>query len=143
MDEVFWGYGAEWQDKRHKLHASLDLLDQRCENFIDDLDEALTLITKLSILYETLSNTQKRELLNNVVERVIVNLEGEIVRVNLLPPFAYLHDICENVSGGEVNSEKATKTKTGDANATCSSKVLECGSTRIRTWNQSVMSRLL
>jgi hypothetical protein len=126
---------AEWQDKRHKLRASLDLLDQRCENFIDDLDEALTIISKLGILYETLSRSDQKELLNNVFERVVVNLKGEIERVDLLPPFAYLHDICEEVSGGEVNSEKATKTKTGDANATCSSKVLECGLYRTRTCN--------
>jgi DNA invertase Pin-like site-specific DNA recombinase len=39
---------AEWQDKRHKLRASLDLLDQKCESYIDDLDQALTIIAKFS-----------------------------------------------------------------------------------------------
>ena len=54
---------------------------------------ALTLIAKLSILYETLSHSDQKELLRNVVERVVVNLEGEIERGDLLPPFAYLRDV--------------------------------------------------
>jgi DNA invertase Pin-like site-specific DNA recombinase len=133
---------AEWQDKRNKLRVNLELLDEKCENYIDDLDEALTLITKLSILYETLSNSQKRELLNNVIERVIVNLEGEIVRVNLLPPFSYLIEVCGKLENGVGTSETATETQTGDISATCSSQVLECGHGRIRTYNQLIKSQL-
>jgi DNA invertase Pin-like site-specific DNA recombinase len=117
---------AEWQDKRHKLRASLDLLDQKCESYIDDLDEALTIIAKLGILYETLSRSDQKELLRNVVERVVVNIEGEIERVDLLPPFAYLREVCEKVSGGEETSENLARIETGDVAATCSSKVLEC-----------------
>jgi transposase-like protein len=45
------------------------------------------------------------EVLRNVVERVVVNLEGEIDRVELSPPFAYLRDVCEKVGGNEGTSE--------------------------------------
>jgi hypothetical protein len=61
-----------------------------------------------------------------VVERVVVNTEGEIERVDLLPPFAYLREVCEKVSGGEGTSENPARIETGDVAATCSSKVLEC-----------------
>lgn len=37
--------------------------------------------------------------MQNVVERVVITPEGEIARVDLLPPFAYFQDICDRVSG--------------------------------------------
>lgn len=125
---------AEWQDKRNKLRANLDLLEQKCESYIDDLDNALTLITKLGILYETLSRSNQKELLRNVIERVVVNPDGEIARVDLLPPFAYLRDISDIVSGGEENLENLIKTQTGDTVITCSSQVLESTPDRNRTY---------
>lgn len=64
-------------------------------------------ITKLGILYKTLEHSQKKELLKNVVERVVVNLKGKIERVDLLPPFVYLCEICEMVHDGEETSENA------------------------------------
>src|SRR5690606_9154977 len=72
------------------------------------------------------SRSDQKELLRNVVERVVVNTEGEIERVDLLPPFAYLREVCEKVSGGEETSENLARIETGDVAATCSSKVLEC-----------------
>ncbi len=79
---------AEWQDKRNKLRTNLELLEQKCESYIDDLDDALTLITELDILYERLSRSDQKKLLWNIVEKVVVNTEGDIARVDLLPPFA-------------------------------------------------------
>jgi DNA invertase Pin-like site-specific DNA recombinase len=126
---------AEWQDKRQKLRASLDLLDQKCETYINDLDDALTLITKLGILYEKLPRSDQKELLRNVVERVVVNPEGRIERVDLLPPFAYLQDVSEKVSGGEETPENPAINKTPGDDAGCSSEVLDCGQYRTRTYN--------
>ena len=134
---------AEWQDKRNKLRANLELLEQKCESYIDDLDDALTLITKLGILYETLSRSDQKDLLRNVIERVVINPEGEIARVDLLPPFAYLRDISDIVSGGEENLENPIKTQTGDDTATCSSQALESDSGRTRTYDTLIKSQVL
>jgi hypothetical protein len=118
---------AEWQDKRQRLRGSLALLDQRCEVYIKDLDDALTIIAKLGILYETLPHEDQKELLRNVVERVVVNHEGMIKRVDLLPPFAYLKDVSKKIRLG------SSENQTGDPKAACSSYVLDCGRTRTRT----------
>ncbi len=134
---------AEWQDKRGKLRASRELLDQKCERYIDDLDDALTLIAKLGILYETLSRSDQKELLRHVVERVVVSPDGEIVRMDLLPPFAYLCEICAKVSSSEGTSENPARIETGDVAATCSSKVLECTPGRIRTCDPTLRTRRL
>ena len=124
---------AEWQDKRQILRASLDLLDHKCESYIEDLDDALTIITKLGILYETLPRSDQKELLRNVVKRVVVNLEGKLERVDLLPPFAYLREVSARVDGNEGVANNPARIETGGSEATCSSWVLDCGRSRTRT----------
>ena len=129
VSEDNWrGLWQEWQDKRQRLRGSLALLDQRCETYINDLDEALTIIAKLGILYETPPSADQRELLRNVVERVVLNPEGNVIRVDLLPPFAYLQEVSEKVSGRSGNtSEYPPENQTSGDNAGCSSSVLDCG----------------
>jgi DNA invertase Pin-like site-specific DNA recombinase len=121
---------AEWQDKRQRLQANLDLLDQKCETYINDLDDALTLIAKLGVLYGKLSRSDQKELLRNVVERVVVNPEGKIARVDLLPPFAYLQDVSGKVGGGEGTSESTPIKQTSDPVVACSRQVFDCGQNR-------------
>jgi DNA invertase Pin-like site-specific DNA recombinase len=129
VSEETWGdLWNEWQDKRQRLRTNLSLLDQRCDNYIDDLDEALTIIGKVGILYETLPRKDKRELLRNVVERIVLNLDGKIVRVDLLPPFAYLNNVSHRVnsSGGRA-SELTAENQTSAYEGGCSSRVLYSG----------------
>ena len=61
-------------------------------------------------MYTDRSVVQK-QLLCNVVERVVVNVEVKIERINLWPPFLYLHDVCTNVCSGEANAENTLETK--------------------------------
>src|SRR5690606_20298383 len=127
---------AEWQDKRQRLRGGLALLDQHCETYISDLDEALNIIAKLGILYETLPHPDQKELLRNVVERVVLNPEGKIIRVDWLPPFAYLQEVSEKVSGGRSSSENLAENQTS-GNAGRSSGVLDCGHYRTRTFGST------
>ena len=78
-----------------------------------------------------------------MVERVVVYIEGKIERVDLLPRFAYLREVCEKVSGGEGTSENPARIETGDVSATCSSEVLECDPDRTRTCNRLLKRQLL
>lgn len=128
---------AEWQDKRQRLRGGLALLDQRCETYIADLDEALTIIAKLGILYGTLPHLDQKELLRNVVERVVLNPEGNIIRMDWLPPFAYLQEVSDRVSQGGSFSENLAENQTSGDDAGCSSGVLDCGQYRTRTYNLS------
>ena len=123
---------AAWQDKRQRLRGGLALLDQRCKTYISDLDKALNIIEKLGILYETLPLPDQKELLRKVVERVVLNPEGNIIRVDWLPPFAYLQEVSEKVSCGRSSSENLAENQTS-GNAGCSSGVLDCGRNRTRT----------
>ena len=64
---------------------------------IANLDAALTIIEKVGILYENLERSDQKELLRQMVERVIVDPEGRLIRLELKSPFSYLHRVSEQV----------------------------------------------
>ena len=67
-----------------------------------------------------------------------------VLRVDLLPPFGYLKDVSEKVSGRRGSApEKPAETGTPGDSAGCSSGVLECGPYRTRTYDLTDVNRAL
>lgn len=95
-DTVWDNLWAEWQDRRCKLRQSLETVQQEQEFHISNLDTALAIIAKIGVLYNSLERSDQKELLRQVVERVIVNAEG-IVKLELRTPFAYLKDLTDEI----------------------------------------------
>ena len=87
----------EWQDRRHRLTERREMLAQQHEFHINNLDAALHVISRIGVLYDGLEARQKQRLLRDVIERVIVDTEGNLIRLELLPPFAYLTTLCNRV----------------------------------------------
>ncbi len=143
VSEEHWNnLWSEWRDRRQRLKTSLALLDQRCDSYIEDLDAALNIISKLGILYETLPHANQKLLLRNVVERVVVNPEGQIIRVDLLPPFAYLKDVNEKVSMSCGASASPAENQTSGAAAGWSSFDLDGAPGRTRTYARQGLGNL-
>jgi hypothetical protein len=46
---------------------------------------------------QNLDRKQQKQLLREIVQRIVVNAEGAILRIDLLPPFVYLHDLSRRV----------------------------------------------
>lgn len=113
ITEVVWdGLWKEWQDRRRQLRQSLETLDQDRAFHIDNLDAALQIIARIGTLYNGLQQQDQRELLRQIVERVVVSHEG-IVRLELRAPFAYLKDLTDEVRtmggrGGALKAENKT-----------------------------------
>ncbi len=124
--EVLW---IEWQDRRRTLRKTLDVLDARKSTHIANLDAALTLIRKVGILFSKLERSQQRELLREIVERVVVNREGKLIRLELLPPFAYINDVSKRVTKGNVGKTKMSRKMAHQ----CSDKVSNSVPGEIRT----------
>ena len=130
----------EWQDRRNKIRTTLDSMEYQQETHITNLDMALGIIAQVGVVYNTLERSDQKELLHQMVERVIVNPAGK-AKLKLRAPFAYLSDISKQVSrsGGVSGVERNNKTKIGRVTSTDSSKaqcsdwVLCCGRDRIRT----------
>lgn len=106
---------SEWQDRRQRIQNTIATLQQDQHVHFDNLDNALAIIAKISILYSKLEFCDKKELLQLIFERIIVNSSGEIIQVELLPPFAYLMNISSKIS-------EDTKALLSQTNEVCTSK---------------------
>ena len=138
ITEAIWdSLWREWQDKRHQIRYRIESLQERRETHIANLDSALEVISHVGIVYNTLSCDDQRELLRQMVEQVIIDLDGN-VSLKLRTPFAYLQDISDEVRSYREEIEDAPRnTKTditvGSSEPECSTQVLSCGEDRIRT----------
>jgi hypothetical protein len=91
ISENIWNtLWIEWHDKRTSIQASLKEMTSTRANHVKDLDTALRLLAIIGILYERLDKHEQKDVLKQVVRRIIVNPEGLIVKVELHTPFMYL-----------------------------------------------------
>ncbi len=110
ISETVWDQlWNDWQDRRQMIRSTLRTLQQQQTVHIDNLDSALSIIAKISILYNKLEFCDKKELLQLIFERIVVNSDGEIIQVDLLPPFAYLMNICSEINDDTKAQIKQTK----------------------------------
>ena len=89
---------------------------------IENLDSALAIISKISVLYKKLERSKQQQLLRHLVKRVIVNPEGKIIDLELLSPFAYLRDVTARVEQKE-QAGIDEKTNVSTMADTCSTSI--------------------
>jgi DNA invertase Pin-like site-specific DNA recombinase len=147
-DETWTTLWKEWQDQRGAIKANLEAMDRNCQTHIATLDEALRLIGKAGILFDKLPKSGQQDLLRHMVKRVVINPEGQILRMDLQPPFSYLQGLVTLAKGAAgpnepQNGSKTTKHKTSRRYSTSSSNfpLREPGGTR--TLNQRIKSPML
>ena len=104
-------------------------MELRQDVHIDNLDAALTVIGKVGILFNELERNTQQELLCEIVERVIVDRDGKLRRLELLPPFAYLHEVANRVTKGNSQKTKMSRKKAHQ----CSDYISACVPGEIRT----------
>lgn len=95
-DEVWEGFWAEWEDRRQGLRRALEFAEQEHWVHVNNLDLALEIIARIGTLYNQLERSNQKELLRQIVERVIVNDDGQ-VSLELRPPFGYLNTLVEGI----------------------------------------------
>lgn len=106
-DAVWENMWAEWQDRRSQLQMTLKNLGTEQQAHISNLDVALDLIAKISVLYDKLNCNDKSALLRLIVEKVIIDQDGNVMNLKLRPPFAYLRQIAHQVDELVVEKEEA------------------------------------
>ncbi|MBZ0278712.1 MAG: hypothetical protein K8I60_21370, partial [Anaerolineae bacterium] len=122
-ERVWDNLWVEWQDRRRTLQINLEALQQKQAFHIANLDAALTIIAKVGILYSKLERSDQKDLLRQMVERVVVNPEGAIIRLELLPPFSYLRYVKTRVQQNDGGRAVKGKTKTSTQAGQCSDYV--------------------
>ena len=151
ITEAIWdSLWYEWQDRRNKLRSTLESLTQTYQVHVTNLDTALGIIAQVGVVYNVLERSDQKELLRQMVERVVVNSDGKAT-LDLRAPFTYLKDISDQVRrGGRVNGvEMSGKAKTsqvssaGSRGYNCSNWVLLDRGGGTRTPNQRFWRPLL
>jgi hypothetical protein len=137
-DEVWDGLWAEWQDRRNQVRRTLETLTVSQQVHIDNLELALQIIAQIGTLYNGLQRKDQKELLRQVVHRVVVNDAGT-VSLELRTPFAYLRNLSDEIhmvktqsKGAEAGKKNGRRLSAVSLGA-CSSQLQSCGKDRIRT----------
>ena len=107
-DEIWEGRWTEWQDRRQTLQCTLETMQQEHQVHIDNLDLALEIIAKIGTLYNGLQRGDQKELLRQVIERVIVDDDGQ-VNLELRSPFGYLNTLVDDIKREKPRLEKSVK----------------------------------
>ena len=131
-ERVWDSLWEEWQDRRRSLRHTLESLQVHNEIHVENLDAALTIIAKVGILYNKLERDSQKKLLREMVNRVVVNPEGTVLRMELLPPFAYLKEVTDRVR--QESEDTGRKTKTSTQAGQCSSLISLGAPGRTRTY---------
>lgn len=71
-DHVWNTLWEEWQDKRRSLQDNLSTLSRKQQTHITDLETALTIISKVGILYNNLDVQTQQRVLHEMVDKVVV-----------------------------------------------------------------------
>lgn len=102
---------SEWRDRRQQIGRTLYSMETQQSQHIQNLEDALKIIAVVGNLYNGLQRSDQKELLRCMVERVIVDDDGK-VKLKLRTPFAYLHNLTEEVQMAKAR-QKRGESKSG------------------------------
>ncbi len=136
-EDVWHDLWSEWQDRRQQVRRALDTLEFEHDYHIDNLNAALEIISMIQTIYNGLERADQKDLLRQIVERVIVSEDGN-VRFVLRSPFAYLRELSDQLQGGRANKPgngyaKSGRLTTAASCSGCSNSLHVCWGTWIRT----------
>ena len=97
-EHVWDSLWQEWQDKRRTIQSSLEAVNHADEAQIVDLDTALTILGQIGPRYTELEPENQYAVLREIVERVVVDRGGQILRMEMRAPFACLHTFGNGLS---------------------------------------------
>ncbi len=106
----------------------------KVETHIAHLDQALTLIAELGVLFKNMALKEQKALLKEIVDRVVIDPNGTVIRIELQSPFSYLRNLTEGIEAGATQRSGAEKTKTSKRSAagSCSNDVSSGGPEGLR-----------
>lgn len=145
--ETFEKLAHEYQDEQDRITFALKAIQQENRETIANLDAALSIIAQIGERYSRQDSTRQRDILRQVVDRVVIDLHGHVLRLELKSPFIYLHQLAGG-DGGQKQEKRKNKRgagkQTSSPNGTgCSLHVDFCDPGKIRTYDTSLKRRVL
>jgi DNA invertase Pin-like site-specific DNA recombinase len=87
----------EWQENIRVVEAKLAAVERNVGAVMVDLDVAILLLSKCSILFNRLDEKGKGRLLKILAKRIIIDPDGLIINQELNSPFTYLRSLAEGL----------------------------------------------
>jgi len=106
-EEAYDQLRKEWKEKVQRIEVSIADLEREALARVDDLEAALTLMTRIGLFYDRLGEKEQSTLLQILVKQFIVDRQGKIIDYELHPPFAFIQDIVEELSILELESHNS------------------------------------
>jgi DNA invertase Pin-like site-specific DNA recombinase len=107
--ETFKKLACEYQDEQDRITFALNAIQQENRETIANLDAALAIIAQIGERYGRQEAARQRDILRQVVDRVVIDLRGQVLRLELKSPFVYLHQLAGGDSGKQVKSKSSRK----------------------------------
>ncbi len=93
--QVYSKISLEYQAERERIEVALLAIKQENRECIANLDPALTIIAEIGERYVRQDETQQRNILRQIVSKVVIGTRGTILRLELQPPFTYLKALAQ------------------------------------------------
>ncbi|NJO82528.1 MAG: recombinase family protein [Blastochloris sp.] len=108
--ETFEKLAREYQDEQDRIAFALKSIQQENRETIANLDAALTIIGQIGERYRQQDEARQRAILRQIVDRVVVDLRGQVLRLELKSPFIYLHQLVGGAGGeGQVKGKSSRR----------------------------------
>lgn len=103
-EETYDRLRVEWKEKTRQVQMTVKELEFDASKYLDDLDVAIALLTKISVLFDRLKEKERTAILQVLIKQVIVNTAGEIIQIELHSPFSYLFTLVSQHKEGKSSS---------------------------------------
>jgi hypothetical protein len=112
----------EYQDEQQRITVALLAIKEHNKDQITNLDTALDIIAQIGERFDKQSPARRRQILQHMVWKVVVNEEGCVLRLDFKPPFAYLQQWLEGGNGQGLHKENGQHQPSaeGEDDAQCS-----------------------
>jgi site-specific DNA recombinase len=88
---------AEWKERIRNTESKLCDIERGSTEIMNNLDLAIILLSNIAILYHRLDEKERAYLLQILVKRIIVSVDGLIIGQDLHSPFTYLLKVYEGL----------------------------------------------
>jgi len=100
--EIHAHLAREAANEKQALQRAIESLKKQSKQSISNLDTALDIIAHIYHYFQEVVPEQQRAILLLMVDKIVINATGKILRVELLPPFGYLTSLKSGTRGGGV-----------------------------------------
>jgi hypothetical protein len=141
--QIYEKLSREIKDERQRIENTMSALQQDSREYVANLDAALAIIAEIADRYLLHTPERQRDILKQMVSRVVINPEGRIVRIELKPPFNYLDGLHHSGEGNPRGKNPKSQNKRTSVSDTGSLHLKFSDPERTRTSNQLIKSQLL